>query len=496
MELIGTLVCYTLGLMNIFLLIYILKIIISNAKTYPFNKTDPFTESLFIFCVLIHQLLYFIFSYRVYLDDIITENICRIISSFFDHFICFIPLIIKIKTVTELFQYSYQHLSYDYSNSLLPKEKENNEINNVNEEKKVSLYEEFYKKRAKNPSPDLKRALIIFIFIILSTSGLVAFLYYIPISRCILFYSLFGLRSAINDMYCINLDDYANIIFSLLIFKNVIYYALLIYIVHILFNLWRYEINRDILFIRLEITINCLWVVCHNFIFHPYLLFTKYQTTFDTLIFNFLIDFSFTLIHIFFARIKEKQLFKDINKKQEQDLLDSDELIDNNRAKNPEHIIILNDFKKFMRNIVCFLAMKKYVKSNPENNYINTFLDFYVDYYLYKIHLKRDELVKKTDLIIHAYFLYNKYFKKDENNMNLLDVPSDVIEDIEEKSKEEFCFTRKELYTVYDNAFKIIYNKLYNIYALLMEDRKAIGELQKILEFTELDEIKEEIIDM
>ena len=149
-----------------------------------------------------------------------------------------------------------------------------------------------------------------------------------------------------------------------------------------------------------------------------------------------------------------------------------------------------------MRNIICFLAMKKYVKSNPENNYINTFLDFYVDYYLYKIHLKRDELVKKTDLIIHAYFLYNKYFKKDENNMNLLDVPSDIIEDIEEKSKEEFCFTRKQLYTVYDNAFKIVYNKLYNIYALLMEDRKAIGELQKILEYSELDEIKEEIIDM
>ena len=139
---------------------------------------------------------------------------------------------------------------------------------------------------------------------------------------------------------------------------------------------------------------------------------------------------------------------------------------------------------------------KKYIKSNPEYDYVKNYLDFYIDYYLYKIHIKKDELVKKTDLIIHAYFIYNKYFKKDDYNINLLDVPSEIIEDIEDKSRDEFCLTRKQLHSVYDKAFKIIYDKLYQVYAQLMEDRNAITELKKILEYTELDEIKPEIIEL
>ena len=500
MELVGTLLCYTLGLMNIFLLVYILRIILSRANIYPFKKTDPYTESLFILCILIHQLIYFLYSHNIYLDDITNENLCRIISSFFDHFLCFIPLIVKIKSVTELFQYSYQHLSYDYANGAHPKDvKKNNEIdnnsnnNNINVEKISTIYENFYNKRAKNPNPDFKRGVLIFIFFICMASVLLSILYYIPQSKCVLFFSLFGLKSSIIDKQCINMDSFSNIILAIIIFKNLIYYFLLCYIINLLFNLWRYEINSDIFFIRLEITINCLWIICHNVIFHSYLLFTKGQTTFDTLIFNFLIDFSFTLIHLFFVRLKEKQKIREINGKQE-DLLDSDNLLEVKRGKNPDYKIMMNDFKKFMKNIICFLSMKKYIKNNPEHNYIINYLDFYIDYYLYKIHLKKDELVKKTDLIIHAYYLYNKYFKKDENNNNLLDVPSDIIENIEDKSREQFCFTRKQLYVIYDKAFEIIFNKLYIIYQSLMEDKKAFGELQTILEFTELDEIKEEIV--
>ena len=154
---------------------------------------------------------------------------------------------------------------------------------------------------------------------------------------------------------------------------------------------------------------------------------------------------------------------------------------------------MLTDFNKFMKNIFCYLAIKKYIKNNPDYDYVKNYLDFYIDYYLYKIHIKKDELVKKTDLILHAYNLYNKYFKKDENNLNLLDVPTEIIEDIEEKSRDEFCLTRKHLHNVYDKAFKIIYDKLFQVYAQLMEDKKAINELKKILQFTELDEIKPEI---
>ena len=157
---------------------------------------------------------------------------------------------------------------------------------------------------------------------------------------------------------------------------------------------------------------------------------------------------------------------------------------------------MLTDFNKFMKNIFCYLAIKKYIKNNPDFDYVKNYLDFYIDYYLYKIHIKKDELVKKTDLIIHAYFLYNKYFKKDENNINLLDVSSEIIEDIEEKSRDEFCLTRKQLHNVYDKAFKIIYDKLFGIYAQLLEDRKAVGELKQILEYSELDEVKPEISEL
>lgn len=500
MELIGTLVYYTFGLSNLFLLLYILTIILSRANSYPFNKTDPYTESLFILCVLVHQISYFLYSYNVYLDNIAYQNLCRIITSFFDHFLCFIPLITKIKSVSRLFQFSYQHLSYEYSNDInhnQNQDKLNNDLINENNisDKKFEIYEQFYNKRAKNPNSDFKYGLINFFIIIMNSSILIFSLYYIPESHCILFYSMFGLKSSINNMECSNLNNYMKIILFVTVFKNVIYYSLLCYIIKLIFNLWKYDIKKDIFFIRLELTINCLWIICHNFIFHSYLLLTRNQTTFDTLIFNFLIDFSFTLIHLFFVRIKEKQKIKERKKKQE-DYLDSNHLLGNKRGNTPEYIIIKNDFKKFMRNIVCFLALKKYVKSIPEYNYVNTFLEFYIDYYLYKIHLKKDELVKKTDLIIHAYYLYNKYFKKDDNNNNLLDVPLEIIEDIEEKSREEFCFTRKQLYVVYDNAFKTVYNKLYNIYAILMEDKKAIGELEKILEYTELDEVKEEVIEL
>ena len=118
---------------------------------------------------------------------------------------------------------------------------------------------------------------------------------------------------------------------------------------------------------------------------------------------------------------------------------------------------------------------------------------FYVDYYLYKIHIKKDELVKKTDLIIHANFLYYKYFKRDDNRNSLLDLPPEKLEKIEKKSKDDFCFPRKELYTIYDEAYTTIKDKLYTIYYQLMKNKNEVAKVEKILEYTELDEIKEEV---
>ena len=494
MELIGALVYYVFSLTNIFLLLFILKGILSQSKIYPFNKTDPYSESLFIICVLFHQFFYFVYSYYIYYDDISRQNLFRIFSSVFDHFLCFFPLIYKINSVTKLFKYSYQHLSFYYSDDVnLQKDKEKikNEIDINKLDKRGKIYEDFYKDRAENPNYDFNMTLIIVFLMILILSILFSVMFYAPQFKCFLFYSLFGIHSLINEMECINIDQYIEVLILIMVAKNIIYYSLLVYVIVIIFNLWKYEINCDIFYIRLEITINFFWIILHHFIFHSYILLTKHPTQFDTLIYNFLIDFSFTLLHLFFIRIKEKQKIK--RKRKNGDLLNSDGLLDNHQPQTPHYLLMLNDFNKFMKNIFCYLSLKKFIKNHSDYDYVKNYLDFYVDYYLYKIHIKKDELVKKTDLILHAYNLYNKYFKKDESNLNLLDVPSEIIEDIEDKSRDEFCLTRKQLHNVYDKAFRIIYDKLYQVYVQLLEDKKSINELKNILQFTELDEIKPEI---
>ena len=502
MELIGALVYYCFALINLFLLLLILKSILSQSKTYPFNKTGPYSESLFILCIFFHQLFYFVYSYYIYYDDIPLQNLSRIFASIFDHFLCFIPIIYRIISIKKLFKYSYQHLSFYYSDEFKSdnsKEKDkkiiNRKININNSEKKGKIYEEFFKDRAKHPNNDSKMSFMLSFLMMFILSIIISLMFYVPEFKCFLFYSLFGSHSLINVMQCLSVDQFIEVLYLITVSKNIIYYSFLVYIIIILFDFWKYEINCDIFYIRLEITIDFLWIIFHHFIFHSYLLFAKNQTQFDTLIYNFLIDFSFTLLHLFFIRVKEKQKIK--KKKKNEDILNSDSLLEqHNRSRTPQYLIILHDFNKFMKNIFCYLAIKKYIKNNPDFDYVKNYLDFYIDYYLYKIHIKKDELVKKTDLIIHAYFLYNKYFKRDENNLNLLDVPSEIIEDIEEKSRDEFCLTRKQLNNVYDKAFKIIYDKLFGIYAQLLDDKKAVGELKQILEYTELDEVKPEISEL
>ena len=169
MELIGALVYYCFSLTNIFLLLYILKNIFTQAKIYPFNKTDPYSELLFIMCIFFHQLFYFVYSYYIYYDDIPLQNLSRIFASIFDHFLCFIPIIYRIISIKKLFKYSYQHLSFFYSDEFQQektKDKEKNKINNLdnNTDKKGKIYEEFYKNRVENPNKDLNMSLILLFF--------------------------------------------------------------------------------------------------------------------------------------------------------------------------------------------------------------------------------------------------------------------------------------------------------------------------------------------
>jgi hypothetical protein len=324
----------------------------------------------------------------IYYDDIPRQNLFRIYSSIFDHFLCFFPLIYKINSVTKLFKYSFQHLSLYYSDdSKSEKEKDKNKIYINNYEKKSKIYEEFYKNRAENPNVDRNMSFIIVFFMIIILSIIISLIFYAPEFKCFLFYSIFGVHSLINEMECMNIDQYMTALCLIMVSKNIIYYSLLVYTIIILFNLWKYEINCDIFYIRLEITIDFFWIILHHFIFHSYLLLTKNPSQFDTLIYNFLIDFSFTLLHLFFIRIKEKQKIK--RKRRDEDLLNSDSLLDNQQPQTPHYLIMLTDFNKFMKNIFCYLAIKKYIKNNPDYDYVKNYLDFYIDYYLYKFTSKK-----------------------------------------------------------------------------------------------------------
>ena len=142
---------------------FILKSILSQAKIYPFSKTDPYSEALFILCIFFHQFFYFVFSYYIYYDDISRQNLFRIYSSIFDHFLCFFPLIYKINSVTKLFKYSYQHLSLYYSDEIKSEKEKDKKINNIdiNTNNNGKIYEEFYKDRAENPKADRNMAFII-----------------------------------------------------------------------------------------------------------------------------------------------------------------------------------------------------------------------------------------------------------------------------------------------------------------------------------------------
>ena len=70
MELIETILCYSFGLTNIFLYLYLIMYIYQKRKLYPFVKTSPLSSILFLFCIFFHQFNYFLMSWFVYRDDI------------------------------------------------------------------------------------------------------------------------------------------------------------------------------------------------------------------------------------------------------------------------------------------------------------------------------------------------------------------------------------------------------------------------------------------
>ena len=469
MELIGTFICYCLGLTNLFLLIYIIGFIFINRKKYPFTKTYPLSELLFMICVFFHQALQFALSYFIYLDDINRQNKIHILTSFFDHFLCFIPVLLKLIKVRKIFEISCQYLNIDFYKYL-------------SESKKGTLkkdpYNDFIQERKKKHNPDPLLALKIFIIM----SVILSFFIFLYIKfPCICYHLSYGVDFLNIELECETWNS--KILESFEIIKNFIYYGLLFILLQKILEIWKYTIKYDIFYVRIEITVNAVWIVSHNIVYHSYSLLSQRKTSFNLLIYSFLIDFSLTIFHLFLIMIKMKQELKPKKK---------DNLLKNNfmsNDQNKNHIVMMNDFNKSMKNVICFLYFKDYIP-NKENK---ADLEFYVDYYLYKTHINKANSIKKTDIIIHCYHLYDKYFKKDNNDNHYLDVPSYIIDDIEER-KNDFYKGKNKLYTIFDEAFKEVYTKLSIVYSNLMGNTNFGNSLKKILDYTELDEINDEII--
>lgn len=148
-----------------------------------------------------------------------------------------------------------------------------------------------------------------------------------------------------------------------------------------------------------------------------------------------------------------------------------------------------------MRNYFCFTYFKKYITEITNDKKTLHLLDFWVDYYLYKLNVKRTNILKKSDLIINAHYIYCNYFKRDkENNENSLDVPLDYLDIIEKANQKGFCMTRAELDKLFDESFLYINNRLYNIYCNMLSNKNNQRTLNEIFLHTEFDELKDEVV--
>ena len=83
------------------------------------------------------------------------QNKIHILTSFIDHFLCFIPVLLKLIKVRKIFEISCQYLNIDFYRYL-------------SESKKGTLkkdpYNDFIQERKKKHNPDPLLALKIFIF--------------------------------------------------------------------------------------------------------------------------------------------------------------------------------------------------------------------------------------------------------------------------------------------------------------------------------------------
>ena len=463
MELIETILCYSFSLTNIFLFLYLIMYIYQKRKVYPFSKTSPLCSILFIICLFFHQFLYFIMCWLVYRDDISSQKLIKTINSINTHCLFIIPIYYRMKFLTPLVKYNFYHLTYNSQSPSFDLEKSN----------------EFYNQLKHNSNPDFSSATKGFILLIILNS---LFLFLLSTNlKCILYHFSNYTPESFFDSIC-EFYNTKNFLIIAHFIRQFIFYAEILYFLNKLCELWKYPIKSDIFYIRLEMTVNFSWFIFHGLLYHYYALFNETVNFFGTIIYNDLIDFSIVILHLFIVQLRKKKKIK--SKGMEAIMINK-----------PPYIKMINQYGKFMRNFICFTFFKNYINDKSQYNYINKYLKFYVDFYLFKLHLKRPNTLKKTDLIIHAYYLYSTYFRRGGKNENtFLDIPSENSDDIEKGSQVGFCLPRTKLNTIFDEAFRYINNKLYNIYAIIMNHRYENKMINNLLSHTEFDEVKEEVL--
>ena len=450
MELIETVLCYIFGLTNVILLLYVVNYIYDKRKTYPYNKTTPLCSVFFIFCVFIHQLLALINSWIVYRDNLEWLNIFKSLSSINTHLFMFIPLYFRMNILCNLVKYSFYHLTYHSQSPSF----------NIKES------DEYFLQRRNKPNQDFiafKYSIISYTFSII----VAVILLMNENTKCIIYMFFTFTKRFTIEMECKYSMRYQTIISSCL--KNLFFTAQMFLFAWKSLEMMKYPIKNDKYLIRLEIIINASWFVFHD-IYHLSGQFIGQFTQFTSFVFNDVIDFSFVVMHLFLMHIRK-----------------------NMKTKNtkPQYVSIINKYSLFMRNYICFTYFKTFIQEERKTNFKHKeYLNFWVDYYLYKLHLKRPNILKKTDLIIHAYYLYSNYFSK-----NQLEVPIDTLTKIEKGKMKGFCMTRTELDDIFDEPFRYIDNKLNNIYVEMLNNRKHNRKLMNMLAHTEFDEIKENVVE-
>lgn len=447
MEFLITIVSFIFSSNYMFLALYLITYLIITKNSYPFHKCTTLCNLLCISCVVLNQVFYFIMNLLTYFDLMIILEYTLTVHSICLYLFFGIPFIIRALKVSELIRFSYYHLTFKSSHPNIIKESH-----------------KYYTNRIKRPNQDLSNVVYsIAILLVLS----------LLLSLCMLFHpfrcSILHMTNLNQIPYDMCEDPFYGFIANIIKITSLTFY--IIYYLTIMASIYKYQISQDEFYIKYELILNLSWL------FLQFLLYRIKKISYIELFeINSLLDYFYIIcqLYLFFIR---KLMTKSSYKK------------------------IIQNYNLFMRNYLAFTHLKEFIKNSKHFSNSLKLMEFWQEFYLYKVHTFKSNILKKSDLIIHAYILYNEYFKQDYENQLMdsdsinkgLNIPIDIVDQIEEASKVGFCISRKNLAKVFDEAFNIVNDKLYNLYFNLMKQKDEKEKLINLFLYSEFDELKEEI---